>query len=313
MRPGSISVVIPFYNESASVIPLFERLIPVLETLTRHWEVICVDDGSHDDTFAGLTLVRERCENVRTIKLSRNFGKEAALSAGLSRVSGDHVLIMDGDLQHPPETLYEMLRVQERGVDMVYGLRQSRNTEGVVRSRLSRSFYRVFSTTSSVHLPKDASDFRLMTRRVVNALNALPEQTRFMKGLYAWVGFSQQAVLYTVEPRPNGTSKWSLLRLFGYAWNGIISFSVLPLRVWSFIGTAIALLALIYAIWIGVSTLAFGRDVPGYATLAVAIFFLGGLQLLSIGVLGEYIARIFAETKRRPLFIVEETNGLDPE
>ena len=313
MRPGSISVVIPFYNESELVIPLFERLIPVLEALTNNWEVICVDDGSQDDTFSDLQFVREHYEAVKIIKLSRNFGKEAALSAGLSRARGDHVLIMDGDLQHPPETLTEMLRVQERGVDMVYGLRRSRNTEGVVRSRFSRVFYKLFSTTSSVHLPKDASDFRLMTRRVVNALNALPEQTRFMKGLYAWVGFSQQAVLYDVEARLKGTSKWSLLRLFGYAWNGIISFSVIPLRLWSFVGTAIASLALVYAIWIGISTLAFGRDVPGYATLAVAIFFLGGLQLLSIGVLGEYIARIFAETKRRPLFIIEETNGLDPD
>ena len=312
MKPGSISIVIPFYNESELVIPLFERLIPVLEALTNHWDVICVDDGSRDETFSDLQFVREHYDAVKIIKLSRNFGKEAALSAGLARATGDHVLIMDGDLQHPPETLTEMLRVQERGVDMVYGLRRSRNTEGLMRSRLSRAFYGLFSSTSSVRLPKDASDFRLMTRRVVEALNALPEQTRFMKGLYAWVGFSQQAVLYEVEPRPNGASKWSLKRLFGYAWNGIISFSVLPLRVWSFIGTAIAFLALIYAIWIGVSTLAFGRDVPGYATLAVAIFFLGGLQLLSIGVLGEYIARIFAETKRRPLFIIEETNGLDP-
>lgn len=311
MKPGSISVVIPFYNEGLAVVSLFERLIPVLEALTSYWEVICIDDGSRDDTLAVLQFVREHYDAVRIIKFSRNFGKEAALSAGLSRATGDHVLIMDGDLQHPPETLTEMLRVQECGVDMVYGLRRSRHTEGPLRSRCSSFFYRLFSMTSDVRLPKDASDFRLMTRRVVDALNGLPEQTRFMKGLYAWVGYSQQAVLYEVEPRSNGTSKWSLLRLFGYAWHGIVSFSVMPLRLWSFMGTAIAVLALIYAIWIGAATLAFGRDVPGYATLAVAIFFLGGLQLLSIGVLGEYIARIFAETKRRPLFIIEEADGFD--
>ena len=313
MRKVSISVVIPFYNEACSVEPLFERLILVLEALNRSWEVICVDDGSRDDTLIGLQAIHQRRQAVRIIKLSRNFGKEAALSAGLSRAVGDHVLIMDGDLQHPPETLTEMMRIQERGVDMVFGLRRSRNTEGLVRSRFSSFFYRVFSMTSDVRLPRDASDFRLMSRRVVEALNSLPEQTRFMKGLYAWVGYSQQAVLYDVEPRSNGASKWSLLRLLGYAWNGIVSFSVVPLRLWSFIGTAIAFLALIYAVWIGVTTLAYGRDVPGYATLAVAIFFLGGLQLLSIGVLGEYIARIFAETKRRPLFIIEETNGFDLE
>lgn len=313
MRKVSISVVIPFYNEACSVEPLFERLILVLEALNRSWEVICVDDGSRDDTLISLQAIHQRRQAVRIIKLSRNFGKEAALSAGLSRAVGDHVLIMDGDLQHPPETLTEMMRIQERGVDMVFGLRRSRNTEGLVRSRFSSFFYRVFSMTSDVRLPRDASDFRLMSRRVVEALNSLPEQTRFMKGLYAWVGYSQQAVLYDVEPRSNGASKWSLLRLLGYAWNGIVSFSVVPLRLWSFIGTAIAFLALIYAVWIGVTTLAYGRDVPGYATLAVAIFFLGGLQLLSIGVLGEYIARIFAETKRRPLFIIEETNGFDLE
>ena len=313
MRKVSISVVIPFYNEACSVEPLFGRLILVLEALNRSWEVICVDDGSRDDTLIGLQAIHQRRQAVRIIKLSRNFGKEAALSAGLSRAVGDHVLIMDGDLQHPPETLTEMMRIQERGVDMVFGLRRSRNTEGLVRSRFSSFFYRVFSMTSDVRLPRAASDFRLMSRRVVEALNSLPEQTRFMKGLYAWVGYSQQAVLYDVEPRSNGASKWSLLSLLGYAWNGIVSFSVVPLRLWSFIGTAIAFLALIYAVWIGVTTLAYGRDVPGYATLAVAIFFLGGLQLLSIGVLGEYIARIFAETKRRPLFIIEETNGFDLE
>ena len=313
MRGISISVVIPFYNEACAVEPLFERLILVLEALNRSWEVICVDDGSRDDTLTGLQAVHQRYDAVRTIKFSRNFGKEAALSAGLSRAKGDHVLIMDGDLQHPPETLTEMVRIQEYGVDMVFGLRRSRDTEGPIRSRFSSFFYRVFSMTSDVRLPKDASDFRLMSRRVVEALNSLPEQTRFMKGLYAWVGYSQQAVLYDVEPRSNGTSKWSLLRLFGYAWNGIVSFSVAPLRLWSLIGTAIAFLALIYAVWIGVTTLAYGRDVPGYATLAVAIFFLGGLQLLSIGILGEYIARIFAETKRRPRFIIEETSGFDLE
>ena len=313
MRQVSISVIVPFYNEAANIWPFFERLIPVLEALTYAWEVIAIDDGSRDGTGDALHSVHDYYPEVRIIRFSRNFGKEAALSAGLARARGQSVLIMDGDLQHPPETLFEMLRAQDRGVDMVYAIRQSRRTEGPIRSGCSTLFYRVFSMTSDIVIPPNASDFRLMSRRVVDALNALPEQTRFMKGLYAWVGFSQEAVLYEAAARKNGRTKWSFRKLMGYAWNGIISFSVAPLRFWSFVGSVIAALALIYAIWIGISTIAFGRDVPGYATLAVAIFFLGGLQLLSIGVLGEYIARIFAEAKRRPLFVIEETTGFEAE
>jgi len=274
--------------------------------------VIAIDDGSRDGTSDALHVVRQHSPNVRIIRFSRNFGKEAALSAGLTRVQGKHVLLIDGDLQHPPEALYEMMRLQDRGADMVYGVRESRRTEGRIRSSCSDLFYRIFSRTSDVAIPPNASDFRLLNDHVVRALNALPEQTRFMKGLYAWVGFSQRAVFYEVEARRNGKSKWSLLNLLGYAWNGLVSFSVVPLRVWSVAGMSIATLALLYAIWIGITTIVFGRDVPGYATLAVAIFFLGGLQLLSIGILGEYIARIFTETKRRPLFVIAETTGFDP-
>ena len=313
MNAVAISVVIPFYDEAASVPALFERLIPVLAALERSWEVICVDDGSGDETCAALQAVHRHHSAVRIIKLSRNFGKEAALSAGLLRASGDRVLIMDGDLQHPPELLPEMMHVQDGGIDMVFGLRRSRTTEGPVRSGFSALFYRLFSMASEVRLPKDASDFRLMARRVVDALNALPEHTRFMKGLYAWVGYSQQAVLYDVEPRPNGHSKWSFLKLVGYAWNGIVSFSVVPLRLWSFIGIAIAKLALLYAGWIVGTTLIQGREVPGYATQAAANFFQDGLQLLSIGVLGENVERIIAETKRRTFYIIEEMQGFDPE
>ncbi len=306
-----LSVVIPFYNELENAPPLFERLIPVLNSISKDWEVICVDDGSDDATLSTLTEVRAKEQRVRIVKLSRNFGKEAAVAAGLQLARGAHILLMDGDLQHPPETLAEMMDIQAKGVDVVYGLRRDRKTEGRVRSALSSTFYRVFSGTSDVRIPADAGDFRLMSRRVVDALNTLPEQKRFMKGLYAWVGFSQQAVLYDVEARRSGKSKWSISQLFGYAWNGVVSFSAAPLRMWSVIGICIAALAVAYAIWVIIETLAFGRDVPGYATLVVAIFFLGGLQLLSIGVLGEYIARIFAETKQRPLFIIEEKHGFD--
>lgn len=306
-----LSVVIPFYNEFENAAPLFERLLPVLNSVSKSWEVICVDDGSDDDTLNALIEARKKESRIRILKLSRNFGKEAAVSAGLQAVSGQQILLMDGDLQHPPETLTEMLEIQDRGIDVVYGLRKSRKTEGRLRSALSSAFYSMFSGTSDVRIPADAGDFRLMSRRVVDALNDLPEQKRFMKGLYAWVGFSQQAVLYDVEARRSGKSKWSISQLFGYAWNGVMSFSAAPLRMWSVIGICIATLAVAYAVWVIATTLIFGRDVPGYATLVVAIFFLGGLQLLSIGVLGEYIARIFAETKQRPLFIIEEKRGFD--
>ena len=311
IQSSQISVVIPFHNEANNIAPILERLVPVLNALILGWEIICVDDGSEDETFSALRAEHLSDYRIRIVKLSRNFGKEAAISAGLQVAAGQHVFLMDGDLQHPPENLPEMMAIQASGIDVVYGLRRSRQTEGRLRSGLSSLFYRVFSGAAEVRLPADAGDFRLMSRRVVDALNALPEQSRFMKGLYAWVGFSQQAVPYEVAVRSSGRSKWSLPKLFSYAWNGIVSFSALPLRLWSLVGICIAACALAYAVWIGVSTLVFGRDVPGYATLAVAIFFLGGLQLVSIGMLGEYIARIFTETKKRPLFIIEETHGFD--
>lgn len=310
---ATISVILPMYNEAEAIAPLFARLIPVLEQLASDWEIICIDDGSRDATLSALEHWHRDEARIRVIKLSRNFGKEAALSAGLLAASGAHVLLMDSDLQHPPESLTKMMAIQARGVDIVYGLRRSRRTEGCVRSVLSALFYRLFSRAAEVPIPANASDFRLLSRRVVDALNALPEQKRFLKGLYAWVGYSSGAVLYDVAARRSGASKWSFFKLCGYAWNGVISFSAAPLRLSAFLGSFIAALALIYAAWIVVSTLVFGNDVPGYTTLAVAIFFLGGLQLLSIGILGEYISRIFDETKRRPLFIVEDTIGFKDE
>ena len=312
MQIASLSVVIPFYNEAENIVPLFERLSPVLASVTQDCEVICIDDGSKDRTFERLQSVRAKDPRVKLLKLSRNFGKEAAISAGPSQAKGAHVLVMDGDLQHPPEVLPEMIQIQLSGYDVAYGVRRSRQRDGALRTPLSRLFYRVFSVFSETEIPPDVGDFRLMTQRVVTALNALPEKTRFMKGLYAWVGFSHYPVEFDVAPRANGKSKWSLPRLFGYGWTAIVSFSALPLRLCSVAGFAIATLALLYAIWIGITTVLFGRDVPGYATLAVAIFFLGGLQLIGIGLLGEYIARIFTEAKGRPLFIVEEADGFEP-
>ena len=311
MKISDLSVVIPFYNEFDNIALLFSRLQPVLDSLQADIEIICVDDGSIDHTLSALVCIHQTDSRVKIIRLSRNFGKEAAISAGLRATSKQHVVLMDGDLQHPPELIPSMLDVQADGIDVVYGLRRSRTTESRLRSTLSALFYRLLSMTSEVSIPANAGDFRLMSRRVVDALNSLPEQNRFMKGLYAWVGYTHQAIPYDVEARRAGSSKWSLSNLFIYAWNGLISFSAMPLRMWSVLGACIAALALSYAIWIGITTVLYGRDIPGYATLAVAIFFLGGLQLLSIGVLGEYIAHIFRESKHRPLFVVEQTIGFE--
>lgn len=308
-----LSVVVPFFNETGNIDPLFQRLLPVLDSLGVTAEIICIDDGSKDDTHERLIAARKQAPMIRVVKLSRNFGKEAAITSGLDIARGKAVLIMDGDLQHPPEVLIPMMESLNRGIDVVYGLRKSRKTDGAVRGPLSNMFYRIFAQTSEVAIPAGAGDFRLLSRRAVDALKSLPEQNRFMKGLYAWIGFSQQAIPYEVEQRRTGASKWSLGHLFAYAWHGIVSFSTVPLRVWSFFGGFTAVLALIYAVWIVAKTLVLGRDTPGYATLATAIFFLGGLQLLSIGILGEYIARIFAETKRRPIYIIEDIQQGPPD
>ena len=308
-----LSIVIPLFNESGNIAPLFQRLLPVLESVDMTSEIICIDDGSKDDTYEHLVTMRRQVPNIRVVKLSRNFGKEAAITSGLDLARGEAVLIMDGDLQHPPEVLVSMLDAYKSGIDVVYGLRKSRSTDGAIRGPLSYMFYRIFAQTSEVAIPAGAGDFRLMSRRALDALKSLPEQNRFMKGLYAWIGFSQQAIPYEVEARRTGASKWSLRHLFAYAWSGIISFSTVPLRVWSVFGGFTAVLALLYAGWIVAKTIVLGRDTPGYATLATAIFFLGGLQLLSVGILGEYIAHIFAETKRRPIYIVEEIKEGPPD
>ncbi len=311
MRVSSISVVIPVYNEAENIGPLFDRLVPILNAISTQWVIVCVDDGSEDGTYQTLQRHRAKEPRIKLLRFSRNFGKEAAITAGLERTDGAYVLIMDGDLQHPPEIVPKMIEAALEGADVAYGVRQSRPMESTIRKALSNLFYPIFSMFSETRIAPDAGDFRLLTRPVVDALMSLPEKTRFMKGLYAWVGFAHQPIPFQVAARQNGKSKWSLRHLFGYGWGGIVSFSVLPLRLCSITGILIATIALLYAIWIVITTSTFGRDVPGFATLAVAIFFLGGLQLIGIGVLGEYIARVFTEAKGRPLFIIEDADGFE--
>lgn len=307
-RP-SLSCVLPAFNEAGNLPLLLQKLAPVLDGLSDAWEVIVVDDGSQDDTAQALLpwLVNP---GVRYLRLSRNFGKEAALTAGIDHARGEVVLLMDADLQHPTSLVGEMLAAWRRGADMVCAARASRADEGLAKRLGTWAFYRlVNSRHAKVQIPVDAGDFRLMDRRVVEALKALPERTRFMKGLYAWVGFRTEIVDYLPEERHAGQSSFSLRRLAALAFTGVTAFSTLPLRLWSAVGAVIALFALGFAAFIVFQHFAFGHDVPGWATIVTGVMLFSGVQLLSIGILGEYIGRIFDEVKRRPIYLVASEHG----
>lgn len=307
-----LSVVIPLYNESASVGALHRRLSAVLDRLALAGrEVVFIDDGSSDDTFAAVAALCASDPSLHAIRFARNFGKEAAMAAGLRAASGDVVVLMDGDLQHPPELIPTMLERWREGAMMVTAVRRSRATDPWLRRQLSRAFYRLFRRISEVALAEGGGDFRVFDRAVVDAINSLPERTRFMKGITSWVGFRQEEVEFEPEERAAGSSAWSLLRLLRYAFDGLSAFSTLPLRVWSMIGLVMAGLAGGYGGFLIVRTLIFGIDLPGYVSIMVSGLFLAGIQLISLGVLGEYIGRIFTEVKGRPLFLVAERIGFD--
>jgi polyisoprenyl-phosphate glycosyltransferase len=303
-----VSLVIPCFNEEAALAPLLERLDRfIAATPAFAFEIVCVNDGSTDGTLERLAEMRGgRRADLLIVDLSRNFGKEAALSAGLSVATGDAVIPMDADLQHPPEIIPEMIALWERGFEVVVAKRVDRLSESLLKRLSARAFYKIHNAVSDVAIPEDVGDFRLMDRVVVDALNALPENRRFMKGLFAWVGFRTASVDYSPEPRRGGGTKFSGWRLWNLALEGITSFSLLPLRVWSYVGALVALLSLGYGGWIVTRTLLFGIDVPGYASLIVAVLFLGGLQLIGIGIIGEYLGRNYLESKRRPAFVIRK-------
>ncbi|WP_367870177.1 glycosyltransferase family 2 protein [Luteolibacter sp. Populi] len=307
VRP-SITCVVPAYNEADGIARFLGSLCSHLATLSTHYDVIVVDDGSRDGT--GLEVIAASGGlPVRLLSLSRNFGKEAAISAGLDESAGEVVVIIDADFQQPFHVIDEFIRQWQQGYDMVYGLRTNRDTDPPVRRMLSRIFYRMLSCWSSVEIPADAGDFRLLDRRVVSALKDLPERSRFMKGLYNWVGFRSVAIPFVYGERHAGRSKFNFARLFDLAMTGLTSFSVFPLRLWVAAGAMISGCSIVYAVFIIARTLLRGTDVPGWASLAVAVSFLGGVQLLSIGILGEYVARIFTEVKGRPNYVVAERHG----
>lgn len=309
-RP-EISIVVPVYNEEAGLDAFWARLAPVLASVASDAEVIFVDDGSSDGTLAQLMSLRHLDPRVRIVSLSRNFGKEIALTAGLDHADGDAVIPIDADLQHPPELIGELVARWRGGSDIVIALRRDRATDGLLRRSASSLFHLVFARMTTVPVVRDAGDFRLMSRAVVDALRRLPERARFMKGLYAWVGFRQTTVSYDIEPRLEGRSKWSVWRLWRLAIDGITSFSSLPLKVWSVVGLTFALVALTYGAYLIVRTIVHGVDVPGYASVMVMILFLGGLQLLSLGIIGEYLGRVYDEVKARPLYVVRQRIGFD--
>ena len=306
-----VSLVIPVYDEEASV-ELFHRTVcPLLEGEPYDFEFVFVDDGSRDATLAALRRLHARDPRVKVVSFSRNFGKECALTAGLRYASGDAVIPLDVDLQDPPELIPAFLRHWERGADMVVGVRGNRDADGRLKRWSAALFYRVFRRMTGDMIEDNAGDFRLLSRRVVDGLLRLPERVRFTKGLYGWIGFSRVTVPYVRPGRVAGVSKWPGWKLWNFALDGIFSFSTLPLRLWSYLGGLIALTGFGYALVILVRTVLYGVDVPGYASLMVVVLTLGGLILLSLGIIGEYLGRMFEEIKRRPLYIVRESFGFD--
>ena len=306
-----LSIILPFYNEASGVRELFQRLYPVLHQLGLNYEIICIDDGSTDQTFAILNHEREMDQRIKLVRMARNFGKEAALTCGLQLAMGNAALTMDSDLQHPPEVIPELVKKWQDGAQMIYALRRNRDTDGELRRLFSRAFYAVFKTIADIQIPEGAGDFCLLDRKVIDAVLSLPERNRFMKGLVSWVGFRRDVVPFDVAPRSGGASNWNFFRLMRFAFDGLTAFSTLPLRIWTWSGGAISIMAILYALYLILHTFVYGTDVPGFASVMVGILLLGGLQLLSLGMIGEYLARVFTEVKARPLYFIADRVGFE--
>lgn len=322
-----ITILIPVYNESANIAGLHAALCSLSRTKTAitaegtqqevdpaeyEWEFLFVNDGSRDNSQELLTELRGRDPRVNVVCFSRNFGKETALLAGMDFATGDAVIIMDGDLQHPVETVPEMIYWWRRGYDDVYGKRVKRGKESWLRRRLTRVYYRLLGNASRTPMLPGAGDFRLLSRKAINALKAIRESQRYTKGLYCWVGFNKKAVEFETRDRAAGKSTFNYRALFNLAVDGITSYTTSPLRIASVLGVAVALCAILYLIFVVVKYLIYGESVQGYPTIICLILFLGGVQLLALGIIGEYIGRIFVESKRRPPYVVDNFNGEEP-
>ncbi|WP_028535468.1 glycosyltransferase family 2 protein [Paludibacterium yongneupense] len=304
-RPADplISCIVPAFNEAENIVLMLQTVDAILAREGLRHELIVVDDGSRDAT---VERVIEECANlpVTLLQLSRNFGKEIALTAGIDHARGDAAVLIDGDFQHPPEMIPEFMRQWRQGYDMVYSVRASREGETMAKRWFTRSFYTLLNLGTPHKIPENTQDFRILDRSILDALRQMPERNRFMKGLYNWVGFTRIAIVTRTDERRSGKSSFNLWRLLGLGLTGLTSFSNVPLRVWGIIGSAISLTSIGYAAYVAMETLLFGNDLRGWPTLTVGIMFLGGVQLLSIGVLGEYIGRIFTEVKLRPSYFV---------
>ena len=304
-QPTLLSIVVPAFNEEATLDALVQRVSSVMGELKQRYELIFVNDGSTDMTLPSLMRIQQERPEVGIVNLSRNFGKEIALTAGLDYASGDAVVVLDADLQDPPELIPVFLDYWRQGFDVVYGQRISRAGETWFKKKSAEWFYAIMARLGPVEMPQNAGDFRLMSDRVVFALRQLPEQHRFMKGLFAWVGFPQKAVPYHRDPRHAGKTKWNYWKLWNFSLEGLTSYTTAPLRAATYIGLSVALCAFLYGLWIVFKTILLGDPVQGFPTVVTAILFLGGLQLIGLGLIGEYLGRVFNETKRRPLYFVE--------
>ncbi|WP_294393093.1 glycosyltransferase family 2 protein [uncultured Sphingomonas sp.] len=310
-----ISVIVPVKDEEEAIAPFVARMTVVLDALrdtdgsSVAWEILFVDDGSSDATLPAIMAANLRDPRIIAVSLSRNFGKEAALSAGLDNVRGATVVPIDVDMQDPPEVIGAMLDQWRQGYEVVYGVRRNRSTDSLPKRLTADLYYRAHNWMSEDKIPEHAGDFRLLDRRVVEVIRAMPERNRFMKGLFAWGGFRQTAVEYDRAERTVGGTKFNYIKLWKLAIDGLTSASTAPLRIWSYIGFGIAALAMVYALFLIARTILYGVDVAGYASMMVAVLFLGGVQLLSLGILGEYVGRILIEAKGRPIYVIRERIG----
>jgi polyisoprenyl-phosphate glycosyltransferase len=300
-----ITVIVPAFNEALAIAATVKNIAQHLDELSSNWDIVVIDDGSRDQTADVVRGLPDKL-NTTLVRFSRNFGKEYAITAGLDHAQGDLVICMDADGQHSAELLAQMLEKWREGFEMVYAVRQDREVESSFKRWGSRIFYRAISLGGQIHIPRDAGDFRLMDRQVVNALLSLPERNRFMKGMYAWVGYKSVGIPYTPLPRSHGESAYSKLKLIQLAWTGVTSFSVMPLRLASAVGTMLSLISFIYGLYVVIDRLFFNESVPGWPTMVAGMMFFAGVQLLFIGILGEYLARIYDEVKGRPSYIVAE-------
>jgi glycosyltransferase involved in cell wall biosynthesis len=300
-----LSIVVPSYNEEEVLTEFHKRISEVLDSISIDAEIIYVNDGSNDNSLTIMRSLRESDPRIAIVDLSRNFGKEIAMTAGLDHASGDAVVIIDADLQHPPELIPEMLKKWMEGYDIVYATMVSRVGENVIKRVAKHAYYRLVRSISSVNIPENAGDYRLLSRRALNSVKQLREKHRFMKGLFSWIGYPQISIPYQPDRRHAGRTKWSFLDLWNLAIEGITSFTIIPLKIATYLGVLTAFVAFAYAGYIIFKKLIFGEPVPGFPSLMVMILFLGGIQLITIGIIGEYLGRVFIETKQRPLYILK--------